>query len=198
MRFEKIQTPKPKEHDLLVKVYATALNRCDIIQRNGTYKVPPSNSPILGIEIAGEVVSCGSKVTRFKSGDRVFGYVNGGAYAQYCLQDEYFASPLPDNWSYTEGSAIAEVFQTANEAIFTHGHLKNGETLFMNAGASGVGTAGIQMAKASGAKVIVSVGSDRKIAFCENLGADLCINYKTQDVTWTASIVTSCLRMSYG
>ena len=181
LAYEEIPTPTPQAHDLLVKVHATALNRCDIIQRQGTYKVPPSNSPILGIEIAGEVVACGDAVTRFQVGDRVFGYVNGGGYAQYCLQDEYFATPLPPQLSYTQGAAIAEVFQTANEAIFTHGKLQKNEILLLNAAASGVGTAGIQMAKAIGARVIALASTADKLAFCESLGADCVINYRTQN-----------------
>ncbi|MBS0352001.1 MAG: NAD(P)H-quinone oxidoreductase [Proteobacteria bacterium] len=179
--YEEIPIPKPQAHDLLVKVFATALNRCDIIQRQGIYKVPPGNSDILGIEIAGEVVACGNKVTCFKKGDRVFGYVNGGGYAQYCLQDEYFASPLPAQFSYPQGAAIAEVFQTANESIFTYGQLQPNETLLLNAAASGVGTAGIQMAKSIGAKVIALSGNNQKLAFCQNLGADYLINYQTED-----------------
>lgn len=145
LEYKSIPIPKPGAYELLVKVKATALNRYDILQRQGHYK--PSGSAILGIEIAGDIVAMGEEVTQFKLGDRVFGYVNGGGYAEYCVQDAGFAIQLPQNWSYAEGAAIAEVFQTANESIFTRGKLQAGEVILIHAGASGVGLAGIQMAK---------------------------------------------------
>jgi len=175
-----VDTPKPAPNELLVKVHATALNRADTLQRQGKYPPPPGESDILGLEIAGEVVDCGDAVVGFHKGDRVFGLVGGGAYAEYCVLDAQMAMPIPDCLNYSKAAAIPEAFLTAQEALFSLGQLQSGERVLIHAGASGVGSAAIQLAKQSGVEVFITAGSDQKIAFCKALGADHGINYKTQ------------------
>ncbi len=191
MEWKEVPLPSYGPHELLIKVHAAGVNRCDIIQRQGTYQVPPSNSPVLGIEIAGSVVEVGTSVKHFKKGDKVFGYVNGGGYAEYCVQDAGFAIPLPTDWSFTEGAAIAEVFQTANESLFTHGALQANESVLIHGGASGVGLAAIQMAKSVGAKVIITTSSDEKIKACLDHGADFAINYQKEDFVEKVLTITN-------
>ena len=178
---EPIPTPKPQ--DLLIKVHATALNRADISQRRGTYPPPPGHSPILGLEIAGEVVDWGSDVnsTKFPKGMRVFGLVDGGGYAEYCLLDQAMAIPIPDDWDYVYAAAIPEAFLTSQVCLFQLGELTADESILIHAGGSGIGTAAIQMAKARDAKVFFTAGTDEKIQRCLELGADHGINYKIQD-----------------
>lgn len=181
LKLKEVPKPEPGPHDLLIEVHASALNRLDIIQRQAIFTPAAHASHILGIETAGIVASCGNEVTQFKIGDSVFGFVNGGAYAEYCLMDEFMAFPLPKNWEFAYAAAIPEVFITASERLFTNGDLQKGQTVLIHAGASGVGTAAIQLAKYAGAKVIITAGSKDKINKCLALGADIGINYKTED-----------------
>lgn len=181
LKLKDIPKPKPKAHDLLIEVHASALNRLDIIQRQAIFTPADQASKILGIETAGVVVECGSEVKDFKVGDRVFGFINGGGYAEYCLMDEKMAYLMPGDWDFIFAAAIPEVFITAAERLFTNGRLQSGQTVLIHAGASGVGIAAIQLAKYVNAKVIITAGSDEKIKECLALGADLGINYKTED-----------------
>ncbi|HKI99996.1 MAG TPA: NAD(P)H-quinone oxidoreductase [bacterium] len=173
--------PQPKPNDLLVRVHATALNRADTLQRRGRYPAPPGDSELLGLELAGEVAGWGSAVTGFTKGQRVFGLVGGGGYAEFALLDHKMAMPIPDGWSFEEAAAVPEVFFTANETVFVLGALQRGERLLVHAGGSGVGTAAIQMAHHIGATVYFTAGSADKIERAMALGADAGINYKTQD-----------------
>jgi putative PIG3 family NAD(P)H quinone oxidoreductase len=173
--------PEPKPADLLVRVHASALNRADTLQRRGRYPAPPGDSEILGLELAGEVAGWGSAVKGFSKGQRVFGLVGGGGYAQYALLDHKMAMPIPEAWSYEQAAAVPEVFFTANETVFVLGGLERGQSLLVHAGGSGVGTAAIQMAHHIGATVYFTAGSDDKIQRAMALGADAGINYKTQD-----------------
>jgi len=176
--------PEPGPEQLLVRVRATALNRADTLQRRGHYPPPPGESGILGLELAGEVAGLGGAVSDFKVGDCVFGLIGGGGYAEFALLDHRMAIPIPPGWSFEQGAAIAEVFYTANETIFVQGGLAAGETVLIHAGGSGVGTAGIQMASAIGARVLFTAGSEDKIARAQELGRGgsvTGINYKTQD-----------------
>ena len=172
--------PIPNDEQLLIKVKACALNRADTLQRKGHYPPPPGESNILGLEIAGEVVAVGAKVTEFKKGARVFGLVGSGAYAQYCCLDAQMAMPIPDGLADVQAAAIAEVFLTANEALFTLGNLNKGESVLIHAGASGVGTAAIQLARLCGAHVYVTAGSREKVDLALGLGASAGINYHEQ------------------
>ncbi len=172
---------QPTETQLLVDVYASALNRADLIQRRGGYPPPPGESEILGLEISGTVGQLGAAVTGFDVGDRVFGLVGGGGYAQQAVIDYRMAMHIPDNWRFEEAAAVPEAFFTANENIFTLGKLAPGETILIHAGGSGVGSTGIQMAHHVGARVFVTAGSTTKINRCKALGAVDGINYKTDD-----------------
>ena len=173
--------PAPGPDEVLIEVYATALNRIDLAHRYGVHKLPPSGSSILGVEVAGKVVELGRGVTDRDIGDRVFGLVKGGGYAEYCVMDHQLALPIPENWGYREAAAVPEVFLTASERLFTNANLQSGQSVLIHAGGSGVGTAAIQLAHYVGAKVFVTAGSDEKIAKCVSLGASLGINYQRQD-----------------
>lgn len=182
MKMGEHPTPEHGESELFVKIKATALNRADLMQKAGKYPPPEGESPILGLEMAGTVISAGSKVSKFKKGDRVYGLLGGGGYAEYCVIHEDLAMPIPDNLSFEEAAAIPEVFLTAYQAISWLGELKQNETILIHAGASGVGTAAIQISKKLyNAKIAVTAGSDKKLKLCESLGADLLVNYKKAD-----------------
>lgn len=176
-----VPTPTPGPEQLLVRVRATALNRADTLQRRGQYPPPPGDSEVLGLELAGEVEAWGGAVSGFRKGQRVFGLVGGGGYAQYALLDHRMAMEIPAGWSFEQAAAVPEVFFTANETVFVLGGLKPGEAVLIHAGGSGVGTAAIQMARFIGATVYVTAGSPEKIERCLALGAHAGINYKTQD-----------------
>lgn len=174
--------PEPGKNEILVKIEATALNRADLLQKKGNYPVPEGESPILGLEMSGVVAEVGVKVSRFKKGDLVFGLLSGGGYAEYCVVNEDLAMPIPDSLSMEEAAAMPETFLTAWQSLYWSGELKDKETVLIHAGASGVGTSAIQVAKQIfNAQVIVTAGSFEKLELCRSLGADLGINYKTED-----------------
>ena len=181
LKLGQVPTPQPTETQLLVDVRATALNRADLIQRRGGYPPPPGESEILGLEIAGTVSERGTNATGFKNGDRVFGLVGGGGYAEKAVIDYRMAMPIPDELSFEQAAAVPEVFFTANENIFTLSRLAADETILIHAGGSGVGTAGIQIARQAGAQVFVTAGAADKIERCVELGAVAGINYKKSD-----------------
>lgn len=181
LKLGEVPTPQPTETQLLVDVRATALNRADLIQRRGGYPPPPGESEILGLEIAGTISEVGTNATGFENGDRVFGLVGGGGYAEKVVIDYRMAMVIPEKWSFEQAAAVPEVFFTANENIFTLGRLAAGETILIHAGGSGVGTAGIQIAHHAGARVFVTAGSTDKIEKCVGLGATAGINYKKSD-----------------
>ncbi|MCF7798131.1 MAG: NAD(P)H-quinone oxidoreductase [Lentisphaeria bacterium] len=181
LRIGEVQRPEPKPHELLVKVKAASVNRADILQRQGNYPPPPSTSEILGLDAAGVVVDKGDQVLAWENDERVMALVPGGGYAEYVTIPEQMALPIPDNLSFTDAASIPEAFLTAYQAIVWYGQLKKRETALIHAGASGVGTAAIQLARTIGAKIIVTAGSDEKVNFCEMLGADLGVNYKEDD-----------------
>ncbi|MDE0085865.1 MAG: NAD(P)H-quinone oxidoreductase [Candidatus Poribacteria bacterium] len=181
LQLSEVSPPQLTETQLLVNVKATALNRLDLIQRRGGYPPPPGESEILGLEIAGTVSAMGKSVIGFNEGDRVFGLIGGGGYAEQAVIDYRMAMFIPDGWSFEEAAAVPEVFFTANENIFTLGRLSAGETILIHAGGSGVGTAGIQIACHAGARVFVTAGTSDKIDNCKTLGATAGINYKQSD-----------------
>ena len=174
---DEYEKPQPTPAQLLVKVHATALNRADTLQREGKYPPPKGASPLLGLEIAGVVEEVGANCTRYKKGDKVFGLLPGGGYAEYAVIEEAMAMPVPDNLSMEEAAAIPEVFLTAWQALVWLGKLRAGERALIHAGASGVGTAAIQLARALHAEVLVTA-SESKLQACLNLGAHKAINYK--------------------
>jgi NADPH:quinone reductase len=173
--------PEPAAGEILVKVAAAGVNRPDVMQRMGLYPPPPGATDIPGLEIAGEVVACGSGVTRWKQGDVVMALVIGGGYAEYCLAHESHALSVPQNLSLIEAAAIPETFFTVWHNVFERGRLADGETLLVHGGSSGIGTTAIQLAKAFGARVITTAGSQEKCAACMRLGAGVAVNYKTED-----------------
>jgi NADPH2:quinone reductase len=177
---EKRPVPAPGDGEILVKVAAAGVNRPDVMQRMGLYPPPPGAPDIPGLEIAGEVVALGANVKRWKLGDRVMALVVGGGYAEYCLAHESHALPV-GNLSMIEAAAIPETFFTVWHNVFERGGLKRGETLLIHGGSSGIGTAAIQLAKAFGARVITTAGSPEKCDACRKLGADVAVNYKTED-----------------
>ena len=173
--------PTPGPDEILIKVAAAGVNRPDVAQRSGSYPPPPGASDLPGLEIAGEGVAVGSSAKKHKLGDKVMSLVAGGGYAQYCLAQDAQAIAVPPNLSIKEAGATPETLMTVWHNVFERGGLKAGETLLIHGGSSGIGTMAIQLAKAFGAKVIVTVGSQDKADACLKLGADHAINYKTQD-----------------
>jgi tumor protein p53-inducible protein 3 len=169
--------PVPGADELLVRVRASAVNRADILQRRGGYAPPPGASPILGLEVAGEVQKAADG---WKVGDRVMAVVTGGGYAELATVPAKVAMRIPAQFNYEQAAAISEAFLTAYLNLFTMGRLKAGETVLIHAGASGIGTAAIQLAKAAGARVIATGGSEDKLARCRELGAAIAINYKKE------------------
>jgi tumor protein p53-inducible protein 3 len=177
LKLDAWQKPVPEGSQVLVKVKATALNRADILQRQGKYPPPKGASPILGLEIAGEVVTCGREVSRWKAGDKIFALLPGGGYAEYAVIHEDMAMPIPEDMDYTEAAAIPEVFLTAFQALSWLGRLEKGERILIHAGASGVGTAATQLAVEMGAAVLVTASSS-KHELCRQMGASHTIDYK--------------------
>ncbi|ODG92653.1 NADPH:quinone oxidoreductase [Gottfriedia luciferensis] len=189
LQFQDFPLPKLQIGDLLVKVKASAINRSDIIAREGQSNYLAT--PILGIEVSGEVVEVASG-TNIEVGTRVMGLVNGGGYAEYVVMPADRAMKIPENLSFEEAAAIPEVFLTAYQTLFWLGELTDQDTVLIHAGGSGVGTAAIQLAKQmTQAKVITTAGSQDKLDFCRSLGADVCINYKEQSFEEEALIATN-------
>ena len=173
--------PVPKPGEILVKVAAAGVNRPDVLQRMGLYPVPPDASDLPGLEIAGEVVACGSEARMWKVGAGVCALAHGGGYAEYCAVPEVQALPVPRGLSTVEAASLPETFFTVWSNVYDRGRLKPGETLLVQGGSSGIGVTAIQMAKAMGNRVLATAGSDEKCAACVKLGADKAINYRTQD-----------------
>jgi NADPH2:quinone reductase len=177
---EQRPVPQPGEGEILVKVQAAGVNRPDVMQRQGLYPPPPGAPDIPGLEIAGEVAALGPGAARWKLGDKVMALVSGGGYADYALAHESHALPT-GNLSMVEAAAVPETFFTVWHNMFERGGLKAGETLLVHGGTSGIGTTAIQLAKAFGARVITTAGSAEKCEAARKLGADVAVNYKTED-----------------
>ncbi len=177
---EQRPVPTPGDGEILVRVRAAGVNRPDVAQRKGGYPPPPGAPDIPGLEIAGEIAALGTGVQRWKVGDRVMALVIGGGYAEYCVahaSHTLAVSGLP----FEEAAAVPETYFTVWHNVFERGALKQGETLLVHGGSSGIGTTAIQLAKQFGARVITTVGSQEKADACLKLGADVAINYKTED-----------------
>jgi NADPH2:quinone reductase len=173
--------PSPGPGEILVKVAAAGVNRPDVAQRSGSYPPPPGASDLPGLEVAGEVVAVGPGAARHKLGDKVMSLVAGGGYAQYAIAQDAQAMTVPQALSMLEAGALPETLMTVWHNVFERGALKPGETLLIHGGSSGIGTMAIQLARAFGSKVIVTVGSKDKADACLKLGAFSAINYKTED-----------------
>lgn len=173
--------PQPAKEHILIRVEAAGINRPDVFQRRGLYPPPPGVSGIPGLEVAGEVAVLGDGTSRFAIGDKVCALAAGGGYAEYCAVHESHALPVPQGFSMAEAAALPETFFTIWTNVFQRGKLKGGETVLIHGGSSGIGTAATMLSKAFGATVLVTVGSEEKREACLALGADLAINYRTQD-----------------
>src|SRR4051812_14124728 len=178
---EERPVPTPGAGEILIKVAAAGVNRPDVMQRKGLYPPPPGAPDIPGLEIAGTVAAIGPEVKRWKEGDAVTALVAGGGYAEFCVAHESIALPVPKGLSMAEAAAIPETFFTVWSNVFDRGGLQSGETFLVHGGTSGIGTTAIQLAKAFGATVITTAGTDEKCDACRKLGAAHAINYKTQD-----------------
>ena len=172
-------THRPEE--VLVDIKATAVNRADLLQAQGLYPPPPGESEIIGLEMCGEIAAVGDGSEGWQVGERVLGLLAGGGYAQQVAIHPKMLIRLPDSWSFIEGAAIPEVWLTAFSNLFLEGALQSGETVLIHAGGSGVGTAGVQLAREAGATVYVTAGSQDKLDTCRELGAEFAVNYKEQD-----------------
>lgn len=178
LQIEQRPVPVPAAEQLLVKVAAAGINRADLMQRRGLYPPPAGDSDILGLEVAGIVVAAGPQHKSWL-GKAVFGLVPGGGYAEYALLHAGHAMAVPAGYSMAEAAASAEVFLTAYQLLFSIGALQSGQKVLIHAGASGVGTAAIQLAKAAGAVIAATASSDDKLAACKALGAEVLLNYTT-------------------
>jgi putative PIG3 family NAD(P)H quinone oxidoreductase len=178
-----VERPLPVlgEGELLVRVRAAGMNRIDVLQRQGNYPPLPGASDVLGLELAGVVESLGPGANRFKPGDRIMALVTAGAHADWAVVQEAAALPIPEGVSFEQAGAFPETYFTVWSNVFERAALKKGETLLVHGGTSGIGTTAIMLAKAFGARVIVTAGSAEKCAACLKLGADGAINYRTQD-----------------
>jgi putative PIG3 family NAD(P)H quinone oxidoreductase len=177
------ETPTPQigARDICINIRAAGVNRADILQRKGMYPPPEGASDVLGLEVAGEVARTGPDCRRWIAGDRVFAVISGGGYAQQAVFDERLAMPIPDVLDFNQAAAVGEVFLTAYQALVWLGSANPGETVLIHAGASGVGTAAIQIAGNYGCCVFVTAGTAEKAAACRKLGADVAIVYRQED-----------------
>ena len=174
--------PVPGPEDVLVDVKASALNRADLLQREGSYPAPPgSPADIPGLEFAGVVLEAGDRVIGMSKGDRVFGLLGGGGYASRTVTHHRMAVPIPDGWDFIQAAATPEVYFTAYDALFNRGNLQMGEKVLVHAAGSGVGTAAVQLAHHAGAFVFGTAGSAEKLAGAAKLGMDVGINYHDED-----------------
>ena len=179
--------------ELLIRVSASGVNRPDVLQRTGNYPVPPGASDIPGLEVAGEIIGGDERelaAAGFRKGDRVCALVAGGGYAELCVAPIGQCLPVPEGLSDVEAASLPETFFTVWSNVFDRAKLQSGETFLVQGGTSGIGVTAIQLAKAFGAKVIATAGSDEKCAACVKLGADLAVNYKTQDFAEEAKAFT--------
>ena len=185
-----VPVPTVGAGQVLIKVAAAGVNRPDVLQRMGNYPAPKGHSEIPGLEVAGHVAAVGPGVTRFKGGEAVMALVNGGGYAQYSIADEGSTLPVPAGLSMTEAAGVPETFFTVWHNVFERGALKAGEWFMIHGGTSGIGVTAIQLAKAMGARVIATAGSEDKCAACLKLGAERAVNYASADFTEAVKEVT--------
>ena len=176
-----IDVPAPADGEVLIKVAAAGLNRADIMQRRGLYPAPPGVSDILGLEISGTVAKIGKGVTEWQIGDQVCALLAGGGYAEYCVSAAETCLPIPKGVDLVAAAGLPETYATVWSNVFDRVGLQPGETFLVHGGTSGIGTTAIMLAKTFGSKVFATAGSDDKCKVCEQLGADIAINYKTQD-----------------
>lgn len=182
--------PQPAAGQVLIRCAAAGVNRPDVAQREGRYMPPPGHSPIPGLEVAGRIVAVGEGVPRWRVGDEVCALVNGGGYAEYAVADDSATLPVPAGLDLVSAAAVPETYFTVWHNVFERGALQAGEWFMVHGGTSGIGTTAIQLAKAFGAHVIATAGSDDKCRACLDLGADRAVNYKTEDFVKVAKETT--------
>ncbi|MBA0840157.1 hypothetical protein Goarm_002759 [Gossypium armourianum] len=206
LQLQQVNDPEIKDDEILIKVEATALNRADTFQRNGSYPPPKGASPYLGLECSGTIQAVGKDVSRWKVGDQVCALLNGGGYAEKVAVHGGHVLPIPPGVSLKDAAGLPEVACTVWSTVFMMSRLSAGETFLVHGGSSGIGTFAIQIAKNKGATVLVTAGSEEKLAFCEKLGADVCINYKREDFVARAKeetggkgvdVILDCIGASY-
>jgi putative PIG3 family NAD(P)H quinone oxidoreductase len=178
--------PAPQAGEVLIEVRYAGVNRPDVLQRSGSYPPPPGASPVLGLEVAGTVVEVAPDVTAPRVGDVVTALTPGGGYAEYCTAPAPHCLPVPKGLSVEQAASLPENFFTVYDNVFNRGRLKAGESFLVHGGSSGIGLAAIQLAKVFGATVYTTVGNDDKAAFVKQAGADVALNYNTQD--WAAEL----------
>jgi putative PIG3 family NAD(P)H quinone oxidoreductase len=180
LAWQETEDPICGPDEVLVDIHATALNRADLVQRAGHYPPPPGAPDILGLDMAGPIAQLGENVTGWQVGDRVCALLAGGGYAERVAVPHQMLMPIPGDWSYEQAAGLPEVFLTAFVNLFMEANFQAGETVLMHGGASGVGTAAIQLIREAGGRMIVTASSDAKITRCRELGADLAINYQQE------------------
>jgi NADPH2:quinone reductase len=190
LKLSETEVPVPKENEVLIKVMAAGVNRPDIAQRKGLYPPPPGASPILGLEVSGKVVAVGAN-SKWRIDDEVCALTPGGGYAEYCIAPDVQCLPLPRGFSVIEAAGIPETFFTVWANVFILGGLKAGDKFLVHGGSSGIGTTAIQLAKAFGAEVFATAGTDLKCDACCQLGATSAINYKQKDFVEELKKLTS-------
>uniref|UniRef100_A0A2N9GFD0 Enoyl reductase (ER) domain-containing protein n=1 Tax=Fagus sylvatica TaxID=28930 RepID=A0A2N9GFD0_FAGSY len=181
LQLQQVEDPELKDDEVLIKVQASALNRADTVQRIGAYPPPKGASNYLGLECSGTIEAVGKSVSRWKIGDQVCALLSGGGYAEKVAVPAAQVLPVPTGVSLKDAASFPEVACTVWSTVFMMSRLSAGETILVHGGSSGIGTFAIQIAKYQGARVFVTAGSEEKLAVCKDLGADVCINYKTED-----------------
>lgn len=181
--------PEPSKNEVLIRVAAAGVNRPDILQRQGLYPAPQGASPILGLEVAGEIVACGAQVTQWAVGEKVCALVNGGGYAEYVVAPQTHCLPIPEGLSLIEAAALPEAFFTVWHNLWQRAKLSSGESLLVHGGSGGIGTTAIQLAHAFGVKVFATAGTAEKCVACERLGATA-INHRSQDFVTEVKTLT--------
>lgn len=173
--------PEPGPDEVLIKIAAAGVNRADLLQRQGFYDPPAGATPVLGLECSGTIAAIGAGVNHLKIGNQVCALLTGGGYAEYVSVPAGQVAVVPEGVNLIDAAGVMEVAATVWSNVFMMGKLQNGETLLVHGGGSGIGTMAIQLAKAFGARVVVTAGSAAKLKFCEDLGADIGINYREQN-----------------
>ncbi len=181
LRMERGKVPQPGSGEVLIRVEAAGVNRPDLLQRAGRYPPPTDASPVLGLEVAGEVAALGEGANAWRLGDRVCALVNGGGYAEYCTAPQGQCLPWPRGYDAVRAAALPETHFTVWANLFGHGRLAAGEALLVHGGASGIGTTAILLAREFGARVLATAGSAAKCAACVELGAEAAMDYRQQD-----------------
>ncbi len=181
LKVAETEAPRPRPDEVLIAVEAAGISHADVMQRRGNYPPPPGASPILGLEVAGEIAGVGARVSRWRAGDRVCALTNGGGYAEYVAVPQGQVLPVPPGWSVIEAASLPENSFTVYDNLFTRARLQPGESLLVHGGTSGVGTTAIMFATALGATVYATAGSEEKCAACVRLGAKAAIDYRTHD-----------------